>query len=125
MAKKDKVTFYAHLIKNDQKGGAWLVSVAKIMDVYGDHEKDTIYESHQAFSNASAGKRWIKEQVIKNTPRKNIKMIPRETHLVVAEDGTRSVVPYVDAKGKFIYFSGAVEFKEDVSAYIRDDEDDL
>lgn len=123
MAKKEKVTFWARLTKNDVKGGAWLATVGKSIDVYGD-DKDNVYENCQAFSNASAGKRWIKEQVIKITPRKSIKLVPKETRLNVAEDGTRSVVPYVDAKGKFLSFSGALEYKEDISSYVVDDEDE-
>jgi hypothetical protein len=49
-----------------------------------------------AWANASAGKRWIKEQVQALTPRKSVKM--------VASDDK-------DAKGKPLGFSGTVNFK--------------
>jgi len=68
MAKIEK-TFSASLTKNTDKGGAWL-GVVSIKDQNGEGAA-----SYRAFSNASAGKRWIKEMVIALTPRKSIKMI--------------------------------------------------
>ena len=49
-----------------------------------------------AWSNASAGKRWVKSQVQALTPRKSVKMIAGEGK---------------DAKGKPTSFVGVVTFK--------------
>lgn len=119
MAKKEEVQFLATLRKNEAKGGAWLAVVDVVTD---DPDERPIYSAYNAFSNASAGKRWIKEQVAIATPRKNVKMIPVDTRAVTAEDGTRSVVPYVDAKGKFLSFFGALTFKTVID---RPNEDDF
>ena len=119
MAKKEEVTFIASLRKNEVKGGAWLAQVDVLTD---DPDELPIYSRCDAFSNASAGKRWIKEQVAIATPRKSVKMLPVETRAVTAEDGTRSVVPYVDAKGKFLAFRGTLAFKTVVE---RREEDDI
>ena len=119
MAKKENVTFVATLYKNEVKGGAWL---AETIVATEDPDDQPIFSRCQAFSNASAGKRWIKEQVALATPRKNVKMLPVETRVVKAEDGSRSVVPYVDAKGKFLAFRGTLDFKTTVD---RREEDDI
>ena len=119
MAKKEEVKFFATLRKNESKGGAWLAVVDVSTD---DPDERPLYSAYNAFSNASAGKRWIKEQVAIATPRKSVKMIPVDTRAVVAEDGTRSVVPFVDAKGKFISFWGSLTFKTVVD---RPDEDEF
>jgi hypothetical protein len=117
MAKKEEVTFVAVLRKNEVKGGAWLAQVDVLTE---EIEELPLYSRSNAFSNASAGKRWIKEQVAIATPRKSVKMVPVETRLKVAEDGTRAVVPYVDAKGKFLEFKGLLKFKTVVER--RDEE---
>ena len=119
MAKKESVTFSASLRKNEVKGGAWLAEVNVLTD---DPEDQPLYSRCDAFSNASAGKRWIKDQVAGATPRKSVKMLPVETRMVKAEDGTRSVVPYVDAKGKFLAFKGTLTFKTVVD---RPEEEEL
>jgi hypothetical protein len=51
-----------------------------------------------AWSNASAGKRWVKSQVQALTPRKSVKMIAGEGK---------------DAKGKPTSFVGVVTFKSE------------
>jgi hypothetical protein len=72
MAKVTK-TLSATLTKNTvvEKGGAWLLTVNEgvtgaISDVPG---------THSAWANPSAAKRYLKQYVIDNTPRKSIKMV--------------------------------------------------
>lgn len=95
MAKKVNAVFEATLKKNPEKGGAWLARVTTHDE--GIEEGNVIVST--AWSNASAGKRWIKEMVIKMTPRKSVKMIA----------GTD-----LDAKGKPMAFDGKVEYKRDI-----------
>lgn len=92
MARKVVKTFTANLNKNLEKGGAWMAIVTVTTE--GMDGTDAI--SMAAWSNASAGKRWVKSQVQALTPRKSVKMI--------AGDGK-------DAKGKPTSFVGVVTFK--------------
>jgi hypothetical protein len=92
MAKKVSKIFKADLKKNDVKGGAWMATIC-VCDENVDIA-DVLLTS--AWANASAGKRWIKEQVQALTPRKSVKM--------VASDAK-------DAKGKPIFFFGSLNFK--------------
>jgi hypothetical protein len=92
MAKKISKIFKADLKKNDVKGGAWMATIT--VNDEGIDTVDVLLTS--AWANASAGKRWIKEQVQALTPRKSVKM--------VASDAK-------DAKGKPTSFSGSVNFK--------------
>jgi len=92
MAKKVVKTFNAGLVRNVEKGGGWLAIVTvKVGDVIEA-------QIMNPWTNASAGKRWIKNQVQMLTPRKNIKMIA----------GTDK-----DLKGKPISFVGVVTFKSE------------
>jgi hypothetical protein len=95
MAKKVNVVFDATLKKNPEKGGAWLARVTTYDE--GIDEGNVIVST--AWSNASAGKRWIKEMVIKMTTRKSVKMTPGTT---------------LDAKGKPMDFAGQVMFKREI-----------
>lgn len=63
MAKVNK-TLKATLTKNTlvEKGGAWLLTI---------YDEDT---THSAWSNPSAAKRYLKQYVVDNTPRKSLKM---------------------------------------------------
>ncbi|CAB4121940.1 hypothetical protein UFOVP27_26 [uncultured Caudovirales phage] len=65
MAKVTK-TLNATLTKNTavEKGGAWLLTI----DCCGD-------TTHSAWANPSAAKRYLKQYVLDNTPRKSIKMV--------------------------------------------------
>jgi len=91
MVKKVSASYKVSIIKQDLKGAAWLVkSVKSITHVPYD---DTEYS---AWANASAAKRWVKELVKANTPRKSIKMIAGTT---------------LDAKGKPLSFTGELLFK--------------
>ena len=92
MAKKINAVFEAELRKNQQKGGAWLAEFSVTRD---DYDK-VVVSGLEAFSNASAGKRWIKEQVLANTNKKSIKMLANEDR---------------DEKDKPVFFSGIVAFK--------------
>lgn len=92
MAKKINAFFEAELIKNTEKGGAWLGEFSVVHD---DQEKPVI-AGRQAFSNPSAGKRWLKEQVLANTTKKSIKMAATDEK---------------DAKDKPVHFTGTVAFK--------------
>lgn len=69
MAKVTK-TLEATLTKNTsvERGGAWLLLIA---DVNG--------ETHSAWSNPSAAKRYLKAYVVEQTPRKSIKLIVKAT----------------------------------------------
>jgi hypothetical protein len=95
MAKKVTAIFDATLKKNNVKGGAWLARVT----TYDEGLDDGNVIVSTAWSNASAGKRWIKEMVAQMTPRKSVKMVAG------AE---------LDAKGKPITFSGKVEYKREI-----------
>ena len=94
MAKKVVKTFSANLNKNLEKGGAWMA----IVSVTTEGIDGTDVLSTSAWSNASAGKRWVKSQVQALTPRKSVKMI--------AGQGK-------DAKGKPASFVGVVTFKSE------------
>ena len=67
MAKKVPATMKAELTKNSEKGGAWLASYVII-----EGDSAPIMRV-SAWSNPSAAKRWVKEAVLQNTPRKSIK----------------------------------------------------
>jgi hypothetical protein len=92
MAKKVVKTFSANLNKNLEKGGAWMA----IVSVTTEGIDGTDVLSTSAWSNASAGKRWVKSQVQALTPRKSVKMIAGEGK---------------DVKGKPTSFVGVVTFR--------------
>jgi hypothetical protein len=93
MAKKVTRVFTAVIKKNNVKGGAWMASFTVHED--GVETADMIHAA--AWANASAAKRWIKEMVVANTPRKSVKMIA----------GTA-----LDAKGKPLSFSGTLTYRQ-------------
>jgi len=72
MAKKVNQTLNAKLTKNTsvERGGAWLLSVT----IQNEGEQTFIMDTHSAWSNPSAAKRYLKQVVLDNTPRKSIKM---------------------------------------------------
>ncbi len=92
MVKKVVKTFNAALVKNIEKGGGWLAIVTVKV---GEEIK---IQHMNPWTNASAGKRWIKDQVKMLTPRKNIKMIASTDK---------------DGKGKPLSFVGVVTFKSE------------
>ena len=92
MARKVVKTFTANLNKNTEKGGAWMATVSVTTE--GIDGLDVL--NMAAWSNASAGKRWVKSQVQALTPRKSVKMIAGEGK---------------DAKGKPTSFVGVVTFR--------------
>lgn len=92
MAKKVNALFEAELVKNQEKGGAWLGEFSIIRD---DQEQPVV-TGREAFTNASAGKRWVKSMVLANTPKKSIKMVATDAR---------------DAKDKPVHLSGEVAFK--------------
>jgi hypothetical protein len=92
MAKKVNAMFEAELIKNQEKGGAWLGEFSVVRD---DMDQPSV-TGREAFSNASAGKRWIKAMVLANTTKKSIKMVATDAR---------------DVKDKPVHLSGAVAFK--------------
>ena len=71
MAKVTK-TLNAALTKNTvvEKGGAWLLTITEGYPGSILSERGT----HSAWANPSAAKRYLKQYVIDNTPRKSIKM---------------------------------------------------
>lgn len=94
MAKKVNALFEAKLEKNPEKGGAWLASVCT-----HDEGVDCDGWITTAWSNASAGKRWVKERVQAMTPKKSVKFIAGST---------------LDAKGKPMTFTGTVAYKREL-----------
>ena len=72
MVKKVNHTLKAHLSKNTlvERGGAWLLNI-RMVEEGADH---ILLDSYTAWSNPSAAKRYLKQVVLDNTPRKSIKM---------------------------------------------------
>ena len=89
MAKKESWTFTAIIVKNTEKGGAWIAK-------FNNQTEETGNSEVTAWANASAAKRWVKSMVVTHTTRKSVKMTP------AAE---------VDAKGKPILFHGQLTYK--------------
>jgi len=96
MVKKISTVFHATLNKNTEKAGAWIAEYS----IRYDGVEEPIKNEFSAWANASAGKRWLKEMVQANTPRKSIKMV---------EFGDRK-----DAKGKPATFAGELAYKVEV-----------
>jgi hypothetical protein len=89
MVKKVTRTFTATLEKNLEKGGSWLCRVA-IRDENGETNSKV-----SAWSNASAGKRWVKAELVEITGRKSLKF---------------SVVQ-ADANEKPTLIAGSIDYK--------------
>jgi hypothetical protein len=89
MAKKIEKTVKATLTKNTsvERGGAWLLTITD----------NNSLATHSAWSNPSAGKRYLKSFVVENTPRKSIKMEIKAT----------------DANGKPTHIAGELTYKVD------------
>lgn len=85
-------TFDARITRNMAKGGGWLASVSVSNDQ--DDVRDTIYS---AWKNASAAKKWVKEQVQKLTPRKSVKL---------------TAGPELDDKDKPTRFTGSLTYRD-------------
>ena len=92
MVKKINANFNGELRKNNEKGGAWIAEYA----ITYAGEVSPIKADYSAWSNASAGKRWLKAMVLENTPKKSIKMVANSER---------------DAKDKPVFFNGDVSFK--------------
>lgn len=92
MARKVNASFKATLTKNDVKGGAWLAEYA----IFHEGLDSPVAGGCDAFSNASAAKRWMKEVVSSKTTRKSIKLVA----------GSK-----LDAKGKPVVFIGDLSYK--------------
>lgn len=85
-------TFEARVARNMNKGGGWLATV-KV-----SNDQDDVNDSKvSAWKNASAAKKWVKEQVQALTPRKNVKLIAG---------------PDTDDKGKPTKFVGSLTYNE-------------
>lgn len=89
MAKKVTRTFTATLDKNTDKGGSWLCRVA-IRDENGNTDIKV-----SAWSNASAGKRWVKKELVEITGRKSLKFSTVQS----------------DANEKPTLIAGSIDFK--------------
>lgn len=101
MAKKITKTFTATLTLNTEQGGAWLANVSLLTPAVDSENLNSMQpadavSAEAAWKNASAGKRWIKSQVLAMTPRKSVKMEPTKL------DKTTE---------KAIAFVGKLEFK--------------
>jgi hypothetical protein len=94
MAKKVEATFIATVVKNTEKGGAWLAEVSI------EHEglDKSVFNSYSAWSNAGGAKRWAKAMLQNNTPRKSVKFVEGEAK---------------DEKGKPTLFTGTLSYKAD------------
>lgn len=97
MAKKINAVFNATMVKNLEKGGAWMANLT-IMHEAADGFMPVKTES-SAWTSAAAGKRWLKHRLMDLTPKKSVKMIATSV---------------VDAKGKPAEFNGSVQFKQEV-----------
>lgn len=89
MVKKATRTFTATLSKNTEKGGAWLCEIV-VRDEAGETTKQ-----QKAWSNASAGKRWVKAELFAITGRKSMRL----------------TVVRVDDNEKPILISGSTDYK--------------
>jgi hypothetical protein len=89
MAKKIEKSVKATLTKNTsvERGGAWLLTITDSSNL----------ATHSAWSNPSAGKRYLKSFVVENTPRKSIKMEIKAT----------------DTNGKPTHIAGELTYKVD------------
>jgi len=81
VAKKITKTFTATLTLNTEQGGAWLANVSLLTPAVDAGNPNSMQpadavSAEAAWKNASAGKRWIKSQVLAMTPRKSVKMEP-------------------------------------------------
>ena len=90
MAKKVTNTFIASLAKNTEKSGAWLCNVA-VRNELGEVSNVVM----SAWANASAGKRWVKSELLVTTGRKSIKLSPT----------------IEDENGKPTFLMGSIDFK--------------
>lgn len=97
MSKKINAAFKGSLNKNLDKGGAWMATLTILHEAPDGFM--VVKTESSAWSNASAGKRWLKHRLMDLTPKKNVKMVAG---------------PEVDAKGKPATFSGEVAFKQEV-----------
>jgi len=73
MSKKIDGKFQAALELNTEKGGAWMATVTNMID-----DNDPMGTSNRYYTSAwktqSAAKKWVKEKLLENTPRKAIKL---------------------------------------------------
>jgi hypothetical protein len=81
VAKKITKKFTATLTLNTEQGGAWLANVSLLTPAIDSDNPNSMQpadavSAEAAWKNASAGKRWIKSQVLAMTPRKSVKMEP-------------------------------------------------
>ena len=70
MAKKVSNTFLATVNLNKEKGGGWLAHI-----VVSDETGAPKHQELSAWKNASAAKKWVKEQVKVHTPRKSVSLV--------------------------------------------------
>ena len=94
MAKKVEAQFVATIVKNTEKGGAWLAEVS-IQHVGVD---TPVFNNYAAWSNAGGAKRWVKAMLQNNTPRKAVKFVEGEAK---------------DEKGKPVLLTGTLAYKAD------------
>lgn len=70
MAKKETQVFTANISLNKEKGGGWLAKVT-----VSKADGSVAHQEFSAWKNATAAKKWVKEQVKAHTPRKSISFI--------------------------------------------------
>jgi hypothetical protein len=94
MAKKVEAKFIATIVKNTERAGGWLAEITI------EHEglDKPAFNSYSAWNNAGGAKRWVKEMLQANTPRKAVKFVEGEAK---------------DEKGKPVLFTGELSYKAD------------
>lgn len=97
MVKKISKTFHAEIVKNTQKGGAWLALVQDFEPAPNAITEDKSVMT--AWTNPSAAKRGVKAALLEATGRKSMKFEILAT----------------DEAGKPIHFSGSLNYKADVA----------
>lgn len=95
MAKKIDAKFVATLVKNTERGGAWLAEVT----IEHDGLDKPVFNAYSSWSNAGGAKRWVKSVLQANTNRKSVKFVEGEPK---------------DEKGKPIMFTGNLAFKAEL-----------
>ena len=95
MPKKVTKQMKVELEKNTlvEKGGAWQLTIT----IFEEGTSVSIYHKITAWANASAAKRWVKQQVLEQTNRKSIKLIVTKS----------------DVNNKPVSISGDMTFKVD------------
>ena len=100
MAKKLQRKFWCRAFITEDKGAGWMAHI-----IISGPEDNVIHQEWTAWKNASAAKKWLKEQVKVHTPRKSVKLVAG---------------PNLNEKGKPVLFVGELDYKIDSVPYAPD-----